>query len=105
MINFRIADSADQKFSTIINRRRVTFRLRFNYVSSRWSFDLALDGDYVLHGRRIVPNVDLVDPFKFGIGIIFAYSVNGDLPARQQLVDGRVKLYQATAEELKNAVA
>ena len=99
MISFDIADAADQKFSTILNNRRVTFRLRFNYTSGRWSMDLALDGDYVLHGRRIVPNVDLIDPFAFGIGVIFAHSLNGHNPGRQELVDGRVKIYQASEAE------
>lgn len=103
MISFRITDNADQKFSKILNNRRVTFRLRFNHTSGRWSMDLAIDGDYVLHGRRIVPNVDLIEPFKFGIGVIFAYSHNGDQPGRQELVDGRVKIYQASEAE-KNAV-
>ena len=52
MIEFKITDAADQKFSTIINNRRVTFRFRFNHYADSWTFDLALDGDYVLHGRR-----------------------------------------------------
>lgn len=103
MISFRIIDSADQKFSKILNNRRVTFRLRFNHTSRRWSMDLAIDGDYVLHGRRIVPNVDLIEPFNFGIGVIFAFSHNGDQPGRKELVDGRVKIYQ-TSEAEKNAV-
>lgn len=105
MISFKIADAADQKFSTILNNRRVTFRLRFNHTSKRWSFDMALDGDYVLHGRRIVPNVDLIEPFKFGVGVIFAYSVNGGTPGRQELVDGRVKLYQVSEAQRDAALA
>lgn len=105
MISFDIADAADQKFSTVSNNRRVTIRLRFNYVSDRWTFDLAIDGDYVLHGRRIVPNIDLIEPFGFGLGVIFAYSFNGDKPSRQQLVNGLVRLYQASRQEVQNVVA
>lgn len=105
MIELNIADVADQKFSTIINSQRVTFRLRYNYVADFWSFDLALDGDYVLHGRRIVPNVDLIKPFKFGIGILFAYSVNDEHPGRQALPSGTVKFYQVSEAERDAALA
>jgi len=105
MIEFKITDAADQKFSTIINSRRVTFRLRYNYVSQYWSFDMALDGDYILHGRRIVLNTDLVAEFDFGIGRIFAYSTNNSRPGRQELINGTVKFYQANEDEINAAVA
>lgn len=105
MKKYRLSDSADQKFSTIISRRRVTLRVRYNHTSERWSFDLALDGDYILHGRRIVLNTDLIGPFDFGIGALFAYSDNRDSPSRHELVDGRVCIFHATKEELNNEVA
>ena len=105
MISFKIADAADQKFSAILNNRRVTFRMRYNYTSGRWSIDLALDGDYVLHGRRVVPNVDLIGPFDFGIGVIFAHSLNGNDAGRQEFIDGRINLYHVTEAEKNAAVA
>lgn len=105
MIQFNILDAARQKFSATINNRRVTIRLNFNHKANRWFFDLALDGDYVLTGRKIVRNVDLIAPFDFGIGRIFSYSLQDVDPERQTLVDGRVGLYQVNEDELSAVIS
>ncbi len=97
---FRIIDAADQQFGTIINGRRVTIRLRYNPSNDRWSFDLAIDDKPVLHGRRIVTGVDLLAPFDFGLGVIFAAAITpGAIPDRQALPAGTVKLFHASDEE------
>lgn len=97
---FRILDQADQQFGTIINGRRVTTRLRYNPTSDRWTFDLSIDDQPVLHGRRIVTGVDLLAPFSFGLGLIFAAAVTpGAVPDRQALPAGTVKLFHASDEE------
>lgn len=105
MIEFKITNAAKQKFSTIIGTRRVTFRLIYNHAIERWHMDLAIDGDYVLHGRKIITGVDLIDPYQFGIGRIFAYSATSAEPKKQELIDGRVKLYQVTQSEIDAALA
>jgi hypothetical protein len=104
MIVFSIVDAADQQFGTIINNRRVTIRLRWNLTSGRWSFDLAIDDLPVLTGRRVVMGIDLLAPFDFGIGAIFALpAVLGAMPGRLELPAGDVRLYHATAEEIAAA--
>ena len=101
---FRIIDAADQQFGTIINGRRVTIRLRYNPTSERWSFDLAIDDQPVLLGRRIVTGVDLLAPFNFGLGVVFAAAVTpGAVPDRQALPAGTVKLFHASDAELVEA--
>lgn len=105
MIEFRIINEPRQKFSVLLGSRRVTFNLWYNRTSDRWSMDLAIDGAPVLHGRRIVTGVDLLAPFNFGIGVIFALSDIGALPGRDSLPSGTVKLYYATQEEADAAVA
>jgi len=101
---FRIIDAADQQFGTIINGRRVTIRLRYNPTSERWSFDLAIDDQPVLLGRRIVTGVDLLAPFNFGLGVVFAAAVTpGAVPDRQALPAGTVKLFHASDAELAEA--
>lgn len=105
MIEFEIADHADQKFATTLNNRRVSMRLRHNPTNDRWSLDFSIDGEAVLHGRRIVSGSDLLAAFNLGIGAIFALPEGDDLPGRTQLPQGRVKLYHATSEELSEAVA
>lgn len=106
MIEFKITDAADQQFGAILNNRRVTMRLRYNTTTDRWSLDLSIDDQPVLHGRRIVVGVDLLEPFGFGIGAVFALSgVFDDPPNRTNLVNGNVKLYHATEAEIDAAAA
>ncbi|MBB4063692.1 phage baseplate plug family protein [Gellertiella hungarica] len=106
MNRFRIANHADQQFSTIISGRRVTIRLRFNLTSSRWSFDLSLDDLPVLHGRRVVTGVDLLAPFGLGIGLLFAAALTpGAVPDRAGLAGGTVGLFSATEAEATEARA
>lgn len=101
---FRLIDAADQQFGTIINNRRVTIRLRYNPTSERWSFDLAIDDLPVLQGRRIVTGVDLLAPFNFGLGVIFAAAVTpGAVADREALPAGTVKLFHASDAELAAA--
>ncbi|KQV83232.1 hypothetical protein [Rhizobium sp. Root1220] len=103
---FNVVDYADQQFGTIINGRRVTIRLRYNGTNDRWSFDLSIDDLPVLTGRRIVTGVDLLKPFNFGLGAIFAVAVTpGAVPDRAALPAGTVLLFQASDEEVEAAAA
>lgn len=106
MIQFDIKDHADQQFSAIVENRRVTIRLRYNVSSDRWSFDLSIDDLPVLHGRRIVLGVDLLAPFNFGLGVIFAapLTVNA-VPDRDALPSGTVGLFSASESEVAQAMA
>lgn len=102
MIVFTIADEADQQFATILNGRRVTIRLRYNVTVNRWSFDLSIDDLPVLHGRRIVTGIDLLEPFQFGIGTLIAAPIKpGSLPDRDDLPNGNVKIFHATEAEIE----
>lgn len=104
MVEFEITDAADQQFGAILNGRRVTIRLRYNVTTDRWSFDLSLDDQPVIHGRRIVTGIDLLAPFNLGLGAIFAMpAVSGAAPGRAGLINGRVRLYHATPAEITAA--
>ncbi|MQB37589.1 hypothetical protein DXT97_12385 [Agrobacterium tumefaciens] len=103
---FTITDHADQQFGTIINGARVTLRLRYNPTNDRWSFDLSLDDRPVLHGRRVVTGIDLLAPFDFGLGVIFAAAVKaGSVPDRNALPEGNVRFYHATQDEVDAAIS
>lgn len=103
---FRITDHADQQFGTIINGRRVTIRLRYNQSNDRWSFDLSIDDQPVLHGRRIVTGVDLLAPFNLGLGMIVAAVVTpGAVPDRSALPAGEVRVYHLTEVEAEALAA
>jgi hypothetical protein len=86
-----------QTFSATLAERRCDFTMNYSEWSDRWSFDLAIDGVDVLHGRRIVVGTDLIAPFNFGIGEIVALDPSGGnaKPGRTELPDGRVRLYHA----------
>lgn len=104
MIVFTIADEADQQFSTVLGGRRVTIRLRYNVTMDRWSFDLSIDDLPVLHGRRVVTGIDLLEPFGFGIGMLVAAPIKvGSLPGRSDFPNGNVKLFHLTEDELEAA--
>lgn len=106
MMVMNVVDAADQQFGAIFGERRVTVRIRYNPTSDRWSFDLAIDDVPVLHGRRIVPFVDLLKPFDLGIGAVFAIPVTVDAEAnRENLPSGAVRLYHATQDEIDAAKA
>ena len=105
MIRFSLTDAADQQFAAISDDgRRCTIRVRYNTWSDRWSFDLSIDDVPVLTGRRVVAGVDLLAPFDFGVGIIFAVPYTpGALPGRKELPAGDVRVYLATAAEYEAA--
>ena len=105
MIQLPVIDTADQKFSLVINGQRVSIRIRYNATSARWSFDLSIDGDAVVHGRRIVTGVDLLAPFNLNVGVIFAFSERGGSPDRTNLPNGNVKIYHATRQEVEQVNA
>lgn len=107
MIEFSIIDEADQEFGSTLNEQRVSLRLRYNGTSDRWSMDVAIDDVFILYGRRVVTGVDLLLPFRLGIGLIFALPVVGDTdePNRRNLPDGIVRLYHTTEAELETLLA
>lgn len=98
---FEVLDQPDQQFGTIIDGRRVTIRLRYNPNNDRWSFDLSIDDVPVLHGRKIVTGVDLLAPFRFGLGVIFAAAVTpGSVPDRDALPRATVRMFHASDAEV-----
>lgn len=105
MIEFKIIDEPDQQFATVMNNQRVTIRLWYAVFNDRWSADISIDGEPVLHGRKIVEGVDLLAAFNFGIGVIFAHSEHDEKPGRDELPNGLVTVYHATQEEIDASVA
>ncbi len=106
MVRFEIAELPDQKFSLVLNNRRTTFRFRYNVTTDRWSFDLSIDDAPVLRGRRVVTGIDLLAPYDFGIGVIFALEMMpGAAPNLGGLPSGAVRIFHATPDELNAAIS
>ena len=106
MREFPIMDHADQQFTAILGSRRATIRLRYNVTANRWMMDLAIDDAWVLTGRRLVLNRDVLAAFNLGIGAIFVHTFKeGAEPGRNELPGGIVRMYHATEAEMAAARA
>ncbi|MCD1645242.1 phage baseplate plug protein [Aurantimonas coralicida] len=101
-----VLDAARQEFSIVLGTRRVSIGLEYNTMADRWFMSLAIDDAPILTSRKVVLNVDLLAPYDFGIGAVFAYAANsGTEPGRAQLPDGRVSLFHMTEAEVAAARA
>lgn len=107
MIEISVIDEADQQFGLILNNRRVTMRLRYNTRSDRWSFDLAIDDEPVIYGRRIVTGVDLLADAPVDLGNLYCMSASGEdvPPNRTNLPSGVVRLYHFLDSEIDEILA
>lgn len=96
----RVTNAPGQEFSTFVAGQKVTIRLRYNTSSERFSMDIAIDEQPALTGRKVTTNVDLIAPFDFGIGSIFAAGVEDmSLPATlENMASGDVKLFHYIAD-------
>ena len=108
MQEFTFIDASNQQFSAILNNRRCTLRFRWNPTARRWFFDLAIDDDWVLMGRRLVLGTDLLGAYNFNLGSLFLVNANekaDNQPGYQELIQGTVILYHATPAELESYYA
>lgn len=81
-----------QEFSTVLNGYDCKFKVQYNRWNDRWSFDLTINDELKLSGRRIVTGVDLIGLFNFDIGELWAFKMNEEAePDRTQLPDGLVR--------------
>lgn len=107
MQRFLLNANPDQQFTATLNGQRCTFRFKYNPTSDRWAFDMTIGDRPALNGRRIVTGIDLLAPFGFGLGAMFALGVKDDfeVPDWTAFSSGRVALYHATATEIAAAEA
>jgi hypothetical protein len=90
-----IIDAPWQTFAATLNNSRFFFTLFWNEQAGRWSFDLTINDEFVLAGRRIVTGINLLHPFNFGQGILVAHDPSGkdSQPDYANLATGVVVLY------------
>lgn len=100
MIRIRFADAPDQRFSAVVNGRRMTFRFRYNMSSEFWSVDIHIDGIEKILARRITEGVNEFY-FDFFNGAIL---VKGTL-TRRSLPSGNTPVYIVSREEINAAMA
>lgn len=97
-----IIDAPSQAFTTTLSGKRCDFVVNYSKWSDRWSFDLDVDGVRVLSGRKIVLGVDLIEPFRLGIGQIVAAAWGDEVaePGRSEVPSGRVRLFHVDTSEV-----
>lgn len=107
MREFVLNAAPDQEFTTVLNDRRCTLRFRYNVTTNRWSFDLRIGDDQVIHGRRVVTGVDLLAAFDLGIGGIFAgdFEGKGAEPGRTEIAERRIRIYHIAPDEIAELLA
>lgn len=106
MQRINLGSAPDQRVSAILDGRRFTFRFRFNAWSGRWHFDMALDDQPILYGRRVVANRNLLPEVVFP-GRLFAYVYAGDgsQPGLDDFASGAAALFYVSEDELTAALA
>lgn len=89
-----VIDAPFQTLTTSLAGRAVGMAFAWNETVGRWSFDLSIDGEPVVVGRRIVLGVDLLKPFGLGLGKLVAvdWAGDGSEPGRSELPAGAVRL-------------
>ena len=90
-----IIDAPFQRLQTVLNGKAVTILLSYSARANRWSLGLERGDETILAGRRLVPGVDLLKLFNFGLGkLALLQAVAGDAePGRSELPAGIFRLY------------
>ena len=105
MQQINVGAAPDQRLSAVLDARRATFRFRFNAWAGRWHFDMALDDQPVIYGRRIVTNRNLLPEIVFP-GRLFAYVYGGgSQPGLADFASGAAALFYVSEDELAAALA
>lgn len=90
-------DSAGQKFSTIIDGRRIEFSFRYNTLIERFRFDISINGTIILQGRTLIEDVDLLKVYErlFNIGNLFCVDIDGKNrePNLTNISNGNVRIF------------
>lgn len=90
-----VIDAPYQRLETYLSDTAVALELRYNETTTRWSMDLQIAGQTVLTGKRLVPGIDLLAPYQFGIGSLYLvdWEGQGGAPDRDALPSGQFRLW------------
>lgn len=93
-----------QRFTAVMEGSTVAFELRWLHLADVWAMDLSIDGVDLLHGQRLVMNLDMLEAHNFNIGGLLCYAAEeaGRRPGREEL-GIRVQLVHLTQAELDGA--
>ena len=91
----KIINAPSQRFVINVADNAMLFHFKYNTRTDRWTFDLSVNNVDVISGRKVVLNIDLLAPYGFGVGLIVAIEPEnqGQLPDRNNLVNGTIRLF------------
>lgn len=107
MQELKLTDAPSQTFETRLEDQRATFTFKFNTVSQRWTFDLLINNQIVLQGRKLILDINVVMPYvHFDIGVLFCTDPErkGNLPDRFNIPGGLVRIFTIPKEELSGVL-
>ncbi len=77
MIEIPLINEPYQEFTIELDGVSCDFFVNWNTISNCWSFDLRIDGSFVILGKRIVSGINLFSPIKpIELTALIATSVN-----------------------------
>lgn len=91
-----VLDRPYQTLEMEMNGVKIRWYIKYNVKFDYWTFDLYKGAKPLLHGRRIVLDIDLLAPYNFGLGQIICIHSPTKLvtkePNRQNLPARETKL-------------
>ena len=96
-----LTNNPGQKFSTVVGGIRSVFHFRYNTVSERFYFSIQINDEWVLQGRTLTTNVDLISNYP-EISKIMGNLFCVDIDARgrdatiENIVSGDVRIFLNT---------
>lgn len=96
-----LTDSPGQKFSTVVGGVRCNFEFRYNTVSERFYFSIQINDAWVLQGRTLTANVDLLSSYPdiaAIMGNLFCVDIDaqGRDATLENIVSGDVRIFLNT---------
>ncbi len=94
LFEITVIDAPWQRLDTYLSDTAVNLELQWNETAQRWSMSLEIEGAMKLQGRRLVPGMDLIAPYSFGIGSLYLvdWEGKGGSPGRNELPAGQFRL-------------
>lgn len=92
-----LLDQPSQTMDVAMNGQRVKFHFKYNTRSDHWTFDLYRGNVALLHGKKLVLGIDLLERYSFGLGSVLCHRfINREEPIepnRSNLPKRDVRLY------------
>lgn len=99
ILELPLSNEPEQSFSTSINKVRYDIRVAYNVRMQSWTMNLSNPDGVLLTGLVLNSGVDLLHPYNFGIGELYALNLeNFSLDATESGFGDKMKLLLITED-------